>query len=706
MEKLIIIRTPEELQDLQNYLLDKDYVAFDTETTGVDKEAQIVGISVSAEVDVGYYIILSYWDVSQQKLIDLEVKKYIRPFIDTFIAYKSLVMHNAVFDCAMVENNFNVKLMPYVHTDTMILAQLLDENRSAGLKELGSAFFGDSAKQEQLEMKESVKKNGGFLTKQKYELYKADAELLAKYGAKDAILTLKLAYILIQDLNEQSLESFFYEEESMPLLRGPTYDLNTTGLRVDPTKLQNLRGTLEAECMEDKSFIYKEIDQYVKEKYKGTGKSNTFNIQSSKQLAWLLFFKLGNEFHTLTKGGRELCKALEVKVPYGPADRAAFIRACTENKGKVYEEGKFNWRTKKDSRPKKVGDPWNYIAAGKESLVKYSKKYKWVDALLRYAKNLKLLNTYAIGIQSRMKYNVIRPEFKQIGTTSGRYSSKNPNFQNLPRDDKRIKSCIVARPGKVFVGADYAQLEPRVFASFSGDKRLLDAFKLGHDPYSVIGVELFEKFDCSLIKSDENSFAKKHSHLRDISKVVMLSATYGTTPFKMAPIIGKSTDETRDIINNYFDKFPSVLKFVLETHEEAKQKGQVSSLYGRIRRIPEALTIKEIYGDSGHDELPYYVRNMLNLSVNHKIQSTAATIMNRAAIKTWETCQKLSESDNLWSEVRIVLQVHDELVLEGPEALKNDMAFVLKEAMETTTLLPDVDLVAEPKTAYNFADLK
>jgi len=100
------------------------------------------------------------------------------------------------------------------------------------------------------------------------------------------------------------------------------------------------------------------------------------------------------------------------------------------------------------------------------------------------------------------------------------------------------------------------------------------------------------------------------------------------------------------------------------------------------------------------------VRTLLNLAVNHRVQSTAASIMNRAAIACWKKIKELVDTDLRWLQVKILMQVHDELILEGPEALGVEIARVLKDAMENTSSLPGVDLVAEPKVAKNLADLK
>lgn len=701
MEQLKIIRTLVELEDLVSYLKDKEFIAFDTETTGVEKDSQIIGYSVCAEVDpaIGYYVINSYWDKQQQKLIMTEAAGAAKSFMGCLVG-KSLIMQNSPFDCAMVKNNYGVDLMPSVHTDTLILGHLLNENRANGLKERGVELFGEDARKEQAEMKASVLANGGQLTKACYELYKADADLIAKYGAKDAILTLRVFYNDIPELFEQGLDKFFYEEESMPLLRGPTYDLNTTGLRVDPERLQDLRRILEAEILDAKAYIHREIEPYVKAKYPGTGKTNHFNIAASKQLAWLLFFKLNEPFHTLTKGGKELCKELGLKLPYTLGAKRDFINACIDAKGRQYGKASAT------GRRKKVGDPWNYIACGKDTLKKYSEKYKWVARLLDYAKATKLLSTYVEGIQSKMRYNVIRPSFLQHGTTSGRYSSRHPNFQNLPRDDKRVKHCIVAREGMAFVGADYSQLEPRVFASVSQDKTLMECFAKGEDFYSVVGAPIWEKSGLSLYKNDANSFAKKHPDLRDKAKVVALATPYGRTAAQQADQMGISIDESQDLINRYFEAYPKVELMMLESHELAKTHGVVYNLYGRPRRIPEAKEIRKIYGNSLHSELPYAARTLLNLAMNHRVQSSGASIMNRAAIAVWHKLQEKGQQDPRWKKAKIVLQVHDELILEVPEIFAEEAASILKECMETTTTLPGVELQAEPKIAKTLADLK
>ena len=699
-EKLIVINKLSQINLIKDYIFENEFIAFDTETTGLGKNAKVIGFSVSAHTDIGYYVVLDSWNKDTQTLEALETTSAALEVL-ALLKNKSLVMHNALFDCKMINSNFKIDLMPYVHTDTMLLAHLLDENRSIGLKELAVSLYGEESKLEQSEMKASITLNGGTVTKSNYELYKADSDLIARYGAKDTILTLKLFYTLTPQLFEQNLDKFFYEEETMPLLRTATYDLNTIGLRVDPEKLQDLKNYLEAENAEILNYITTEIAPLIAEAYPGTSKAKTFNVGSCQQLSWLLFDKLGNPFDLLTDQGKTLCKFFGMKIPYSFAAKRDFINRCVAQKGEVWVPESTDLVTGKKSRQKVIGDYWTYLTCGKETLSKLSPKYKWVAKYLELAKNRKLLSTYVENIQEKLDFNIIHPEFRQSGTTSGRYSSRNPNFQNLPRDDKRVKACIISRPGKVFVGADYSQLEPRVFASFSNDTRLLSCFASGDDFYSVIGMEVFNKYDCTLKKDDKDSFAKKYPALRNISKAIALAATYGTTAPKMAAVLHKKMDEAQEIIDNYFESFPSVRKLMLESHEQVKETGQVVNLFGRPRRIPKALEIKEIFGSVPHEQLPYEARNILNLSVNHRIQSTAASIVNRASITFCNDVKTLKLKD-----CHIVLQCHDEIVVECLEEDADDVVLLLKNAMEHSVELPGVSLDAEPKIGRNLAELK
>ena len=145
-----------------------------------------------------------------------------------------------------------------------------------------------------------------------------------------------------------------------------------------------------------------------------------------------------------------------MKLPYSLKAKKDFIKEIETNAGRVFATPKPNPKTGKTPPTKTISAPWKYLTTDEEALQPFAKKYKWVERILSLKKAEKLLSTYVLGIQDKLLYNVVHPSFKQCGTVTGRYSSSEPNFQNLPRSDKRVKSCIVSRAGKVFVGADYS----------------------------------------------------------------------------------------------------------------------------------------------------------------------------------------------------------------------------------------------------------
>jgi DNA polymerase I-like protein with 3'-5' exonuclease and polymerase domains len=696
--KLTVINNIEALYGLLLYLKKFEYVAYDVETTGLTSKDEIIGFSVCVSEEEAFYLILSEWNPKTQTLDQVGGSLYsetVCKIIEALVG-KKLIMHNSVFDCYMTESYFKVKLMDSVHTDTLILAHLLNENRRVGLKELAASMYGESSTQEQAEMKASVIANGGKLTKAEYQMYKANGELLGKYGAKDAWLTYKLFLDLVPELYEQDLDKFFYEEESMPLLRGPTYQLNTTGIQIDTSRLLSLKKTLEAECLEAKTFIHKEIYEKVKTKYPATNQKNTFNIGSNQQLSWLLFGQYELEFSKLTKSGKAACKSLGLRPPYTKSARRDFILTCINNVDTIYQpEAVVNG---KKIRAKKYGEPWRYIEVDKKTLKSLAHKYKWIERLLEYKQKEKLLKTYVEGTEKRLSYGIIRPRFLQHGTTSGRYSSRDPNYQNLPRNDQRIKECCIARHGKVFVSADFSQLEPRVFAYYSGDERLMKAFGGTTDFYSVVGIEVTGKYDALPLKEGHpDAFGVKYKGLRDMAKTIALAVAYGATAFQLAPVIGKNVDDTEKDVQEYLERFPGVKKMMLDAHKIAKETGQVLSYFGRPRRIPAAKDITRLYGKTDHQELPYEMRSLLNLATNHRIQSTGASIVNRAAIRFYNDCKELG------LDARLISQIHDELVVECKEQDAETTSVLLQNAMETTTVLPDITFEAIPRISKNLS---
>jgi len=677
-----IIETKEQFLELFEYIKPFKYVAYDTETTGLKRDCSVIGFSVCAEKSRSNYVVTAYWDKEKQDLIYTEASELAKDFLQV-LATKDLIMHNSIFDCRVTYRNYGIELMPSLHTDTMELAHLLGEEGPLGLKDLGVLHFGAHSKKEQIELKESIVKNGGSALKKDMEIFKADKEIIAKYGAKDALLTFKLFYKFIPKLYEEKLEKFFYEDECMPLLKGPTYEMNNTGFKVDINRMNEIEKELTATIGELKTSVLFNINEYIKELYPATNKKTTFNLNSNEHLSWLFYIRLGYEFKKLTPGGK--AKAIELlgKTPYSISDKRKFLTACREQ----------------GLRPEK------FIQADKVAITKLKNNHKWIADLLEYKRLEKLLKTYVKGVKTKIEYRCIYPSFLQCGTTSGRYSSKNPNFQNLPRDDKRIKTFFTARPGKVFVSMDYAQLEPRIFSDFSEERLLINGFENNEDFYSVIGIKVFNKPECTAFKKDPTFFGAKYPNLRQRAKSIALAVAYGTTAYKLTDLliddngVPLDIDQCNKIINDYFAAYPGVKKFIHQSHKEAKDNGVVYNLFGRPRRVPQALKLY-LYGNKPAHELPYALRTPLNLSVNSKIQGTAASLMNRTMIAFY------NRSREIGMDAKIVLQVHDAIAVECWEKDAERAAILMKDCAENTNKLKHVPLLAEMTTGKTLAELK
>ncbi len=260
-----ILHTPNGINELIEEIKASDLVAFDTETTGLDKDAKIIGASFCTTENHAWYLAIAEWDVINQTLVYFPGMKEAVKEVITHLTGKTLIAHNALYDVQVIENNYKISLVLDIYADTMILAHILDENSPVGLKELGKRYINENAADEAAEVKASVQANGGKVTKTDYEMYKADWRVIAKYGAKDPWMTYMIFMDLLPKLYEEGLDEFFFTE-SMPLLRGPTYEMNKTGLKVDQLALTTLKKTLEAECAEHKEFINSEIHQHIKTK--------------------------------------------------------------------------------------------------------------------------------------------------------------------------------------------------------------------------------------------------------------------------------------------------------------------------------------------------------------------------------------------------------------------------------------------------------
>ena len=264
------------LKAMVEHIKSSDLVAFDTETNSLNpRKGKIIGFSVSGQVGVGYYMpTMVFKDGELQdatiegKLCHDLAKKTI-----SLLVGKKLVMHNGSFDTRFVKHFYGIDLLPSLYVDTILLVHTVreegagfGESSSFGLKsiaktiqnELGLDVF-TAANEEQIKMKDSIKANGGSITKENYEIWKADLQLLSEYACADTDLTLRVYNYFIKTLYEEKLEKFFFEDEVMPLYREVTVPMEDTGVKLDMELIKSSYQKIDAELKRYQELVSKEL---------------------------------------------------------------------------------------------------------------------------------------------------------------------------------------------------------------------------------------------------------------------------------------------------------------------------------------------------------------------------------------------------------------------------------------------------------------
>ena len=315
-------------------------------------------------------------------------------------------------------------------------------------------------------------------------------------------------------------------------------------------------------------------------------------------------------------------------------------------------------------------------------LEKLKKQDPIIEKILDYRQLMKLNSTYIEGLKPYInpKTKRIHSFFHQTITATGRISSTEPNLQNIPTRfelGKRVRKVFKPEDGKVYLDADYSQIELRVLAHISGDEHMIQAFKEGQDIHKQAASKVF--------KTPIDEVTKEQ---RSNAKAVNFGIVYGISDFGLGEQLGISRKLAKQYITEYLEQYAGIKAFMENITEEAKEKGYVETLFHRRRYIPELKSNN------------YMVRQFgSRAAMNTPIQGTAADIMKIAMIKVYRELKKR----NLKS--KIVLQVHDEMMLEVLPEEKEEIKVMMKEAMESAAKL-DVPLIAEISEASNWYDCK
>ena len=283
--------------------------------------------------------------------------------------------------------------------------------------------------------------------------------------------------------------------------------------------------------------------------------------------------------------------------------------------------------------------------------------------ILEYRKYQKLESTYIDSLLNLQDAaGRIHSRFDQVATATGRISSAEPNLQNIPvRTElgRQIRRAFIARPGCVLVDADYSQIELRVLAHMSGDETMIEAFREGQDIHARTAAEVYGV-----------PLEQVTHEMRSASKAVNFGIVYGISDFTLAKNISVSRKEAREFIERYFERYPGVKRYMDAAVAEGREKGYVTTLMGRRRYLPELASANFNLRSFGE-----------RCAMNSPIQGTAADIIKLAMIRVADALRKGGY------KARLILQVHDELIVEAPEDEQERVRALLKDCMEGVAAL-------------------
>ncbi len=328
--------------------------------------------------------------------------------------------------------------------------------------------------------------------------------------------------------------------------------------------------------------------------------------------------------------------------------------------------------------PKKTKTGYSTSA---DVLEKLSGKHEIIDYILDYRKLTKLKSTYCDGLTAVIDADGrIRTNFQMTVTATGRLSSTEPNLQNIPVRTPlgaQIREMFIAPEGRVLVDADYSQIELRLLAHISGDKRMQEAFLTGEDIHAVTASQVF-------------GVPLEHvtKQMRSNAKAVNFGIVYGISAFSLSQDIHVSVAEAKSYMDAYLEKYSGVRAYMKSIVEEAREKGYVDTLYGRRRYLPELKSSNFNLRSFGE-----------RVALNMPIQGTAADIMKLAMIRA-HSALKASGLD-----AKLLLQVHDELIVECPAENAEAVAEILKREMENAASL-SIPLTVEAKHGKSWAETK
>ncbi|MBE1285147.1 MAG: DNA polymerase I [Rhodobacteraceae bacterium] len=608
-KKYACVRSAEDLKPWIDQIIERGWVAVDTETTGLDEMVvDLVGISLSVEPGEACYIPLTHKSGASDDLFGSdelaegqmplpEAIDLLKPVLEDPAILK--IGQNMKYD-AKIFARYGVAVAPI--DDTMLMSYALHGGlHGHGMDALSERYL----KHTPIPIKPLLGTGKSAITFDRVPIEDATA-----YAAEDADITLRLWQMFKPQLHQKSVTTVYetLERPMVPVLSKMEMD----GIKVDRDTLSRMSNAFAQKM----AALEAEIHELAGE---------NFNVGSPKQLGEILFDKMGIE------GGK---------------------------KGKT-----------------------GAYATGADILEDLATEHELPARVLDWRQLSKLKSTYTDALQDHINAETgrVHTSYSIAGASTGRLASTDPNLQNIPvrsEEGRRIREAFVAEEGNVLLSLDYSQIELRILAHIAGIDALKQAFADGLDIHAMTASEMFD------VPLEEMT-----PDIRRQAKAINFGVIYGISGFGLARNLRIPRKEAQEFIDRYFERFPGIRRYMDQTVEFAKEHGYVQTLFGRKIHTTE---INAKGPKAGFAK---------RAAINAPIQGTAADVIRRAMIRMPDAIDHLP--------ARMLLQVHDELLFEVPEAAVDETIATARQVMENAAdpaVHLDVKLIVDAGRGTNWAE--
>lgn len=694
-----VITSKDELSQYIDEAIRNGIIAIDTETNNSLEPLTclLMGACIYTPGQLSAYIPVHHTQpdtdiLIENQLTESDIKEQFERLSNT-----KILMHNGKFDYEVIKCTCNCVLN--IYWDTEIAARILDENELAGLKK--QYILHIDSTQEKYDIEHLF---------QGIPYAYVKPEIFALYAATDAYITYRLYEWQKDQFNKPGNEKLFdlFMNVEMPIVP-VCAEMELYGIEIDKEYAKRLSNKYHKKVDEVNAKIDAELSKY-----------------SDKISAWRLTKEANYKERNSkpNKTGEFTYKKSKNEQLENPPQ----LNSPTQLAILLYDILGTPAQDKKSPR-----------GTGEEILQKINLPI--CDLILEKRGLEKLIGTYIDKIPEcvNSKDNRLHAHFNQLGAGTGRFSSSNPNLQNIPSHVKEIRLMFRASDGDVFVGADFSQQEPRLLSAYSNDDTMIDAYKQNKDLYATIAAGVYKNdYWDNMEHRQDGSPNPEGKKRRSNCKSLLLGIMYGRGAPSIAEQIHSTVEEAQQIINDFYKQFPKVKEWTEKTEKDAKVTGYVEDLWGRRRRLPDILlpkyTVKSTKTSTEFNPILYTLGKVNNSSAAlvesykkklskvksrndyQKIQQEAerdgiyivdngafisqaerqcvnARIQGGAASMTKVCMRKVFDDEELNRlGAKLVLQIHDEVIVECPkqnaEAVMSRLTYVMKTSVADKVQVP------------------